>query len=86
MAIAGLVLGILAAVGGFVPGLSYVAWLLAVIGIILSAIALRNGYEPRGLAIAGLVLSIVGLVVALAGLICLIAFAGALASAGSMFL
>jgi len=84
MAVAGLVLGILGAIGGWIPGLNYVAWLLALIGIILSAIAMKRG--GGGIAVAGLVLSIVGLVIALSGLICLLACAGAVGAAASSWL
>ena len=38
MGIAGLILGILGAIGGWIPGLSFFAWLFALIGIVLSAI------------------------------------------------
>jgi len=89
MGIAGLVLGILGAIGGWIPGLNYVAWLLALIGIILSAIAMKKAKtanQPAGIAVAGLVLSIIGLVVALAGLICILACAGAVAGAASSWL
>jgi hypothetical protein len=73
MDIAGLVLGILAAIGGWVPGISYFSWLLAVIGIALSAAGLskaKKADQPAGICIAGLVLSIVGLVISLSGLLC----------------
>jgi len=84
MAIAGLILGILGAIGGWIPGLNYIAWLLAIIGIVLSAMAMKR--EKSGVAIAGLVLSIVGLVIALAGLICLLVCAGVVAGAASSML
>ena len=84
MAIAGLVLGILGAIGGWIPGLNYIAWLFAIIGIVLSAKAMKQ--EKSGVAIAGLVLSIVGLVIAFAGLICLLVCAGAVAGAASTLL
>jgi hypothetical protein len=89
MGIAGLVLGILGAIGGWIPGLNYIAWLLALIGIILSAVALKNAKaenQPTGIPVAGLVLSIIGLVIALAGLICLLVCVGAVAGAASSFI
>ena len=86
MGIAGLILGILAAIGGWIPGINYIAWLIAIIGIIVSSIGMKNAKasgESAGLAIAGLVLSIIGLVIALSGLLCLLVCAGALAGAAA---
>ncbi|MCL2193124.1 MAG: hypothetical protein FWB78_06990 [Treponema sp.] len=86
MGIAGLVLGILGAIGGWIPGLSFFAWLFALIGIVLSAVgrskAKKEG-QPTGAATAGLVLSIIGLVIALSGLLCLVVCVGGLAAAGA---
>jgi len=79
MGVAGLVLGIVGLVGGFIPGINYFAWLLALIGIILSAIAMKKA--KSGIAIAGLVLSIIGFVIAISGLICVLVFASAVESA-----
>ena len=81
MGIAGLIFGILGAIGGFVPGLNYGAWLFALIGIILSAIAMKKSKD--GIAIAGLVISIIGFVIAISGLICVLACAGAVAGAAA---
>ena len=86
MGVAGLVLGILAAIGGWIPGLSYVAWLIAIIGIVLSAMAMKKAKaenQPTGLAVAGLVLSIIGLVLSLLGLICTVLCVAAAAGAAS---
>ncbi|MCL2557948.1 MAG: hypothetical protein FWE09_05665 [Treponema sp.] len=84
MGIAGLVLGILSAVGGWLPPISYFAWLLAIIGIVLSALArskaLKEG-QPAGVATAGLVLSIIGLVLSVIGLLCVAVCVGAMAGA-----
>jgi hypothetical protein len=88
MGVAGLVLGILGAIGGWIPGLNYVAWLLALIGIIVSSVAMKKAKaanQPAGAAVAGLVLSIIGFVIALAGLICVLACAGAVAGAASNY-
>jgi FtsH-binding integral membrane protein len=92
MGIAGLILGILSAIGGWIPPISYIAWLLAIIGIILSATAMKKAKkenQPTGIAVAGLVLSIIGLVIALIGLLCtalcVAAAAGAASSFGSYF-
>ena len=84
MGIAGLVLGIIAAVGGWIPPISYFAWLIAITGIVLSALgrskAIKDG-QPTGAATAGLVLSIIGLVIAVIGLLCVVVCVGAAASA-----
>jgi hypothetical protein len=80
MGIAGLVLGILGAIGGWIPGISYVSWLLALIGIVLSAIGMskaKKADQPTGICVAGLVLSIIGFVVSLLGLLCTVVCVGA---------
>jgi hypothetical protein len=83
MGIAGLVLGILSAVGGWIPFLNYFAWLIATIGIVLSAMGLskaKKENQPTGVCVAGLVLSIIGLVFSLLGLLCTVICVGAAAS------
>ncbi|MBA2610631.1 MAG: hypothetical protein H0U95_01580 [Bacteroidetes bacterium] len=60
LGIAGLVLGILAAIISFVPCLGVWAILPGVIGLILSAISMKQaGSGPKGMAIAGLICSII---------------------------
>jgi uncharacterized membrane protein len=84
MGVAGLILGILGAIGGFIPVINYVAWLFALIGIILSAIAMKkakaNNQSSDDVAVAGLVLSIIGFVIAIPSLICAIACASVINS------
>jgi len=80
MGVTGLVLGILGAIGAFLPGVVFFAWLLALIGIIVSAIAMKKG--QGGIAVAGLVLSIVGFVIALPRLLCAVVCAQAVDSFG----
>jgi hypothetical protein len=83
MGIAGLVLGILAAIGGWIPVFSYIAWLLAIAGIVLSALGLskaKKANSSTGVCIAGLVLSIIGLVISLIGLLCTTICLGAAAA------
>ena len=85
MGIAGLILGILGLIGSFIPGVVYGAWMLALIGIIISAIGMKKAKaanQPGGVAVAGLVLSIVGFVIAIPSLICAIACASAINSFG----
>jgi RNA polymerase subunit RPABC4/transcription elongation factor Spt4 len=82
--IAGLVLGIVSAVGGFIPGLNYIAWLIGIVGIVLCVIARNNAKkanQPTGQATAGLVLSIIGTALALIGLLVCVACVGAATSA-----
>jgi len=81
MGIAGLILGILGAIGSFLPGVVFAAWLFALVGIIVSALAMKKG--EGGIAVAGLVLSIVGLVIALPRLICVALCAQAIGSMGA---
>lgn len=66
---AGFVLSLIAVFLGWVPVLGWILWLL---GLILSACGVFK--TPKGLAIAGLVISLIGLIL-------LIAVFGALASA-----
>jgi hypothetical protein len=85
MGVAGLVLGILSAIGGWVPILNYFAWIFAVVGIVLSALGRKKAIEeskPTGIATAGLVLSIIGLVISVIGLICTVACIGLMAASG----
>jgi hypothetical protein len=73
MGVAGLVLGILSAMGGWIPGVSYFAWVFGILGIVFSAIGRKQAAaanQSTGIATAGLVLSIVGLVISVFGLIC----------------
>ena len=80
LAIAGLVLGILAILGAFVPLLNIGAIPFAVVGLLLAIVGfvgIRNGkHSGRGIAIAGIVLGVVALVVILGMYGC----AGAIAS------
>jgi membrane-bound ClpP family serine protease len=81
MGIAGLILGILGLIGAWLPVVVYGAWLLALAGIIISAIAMKKA--KSGIVIAGLIISIIGFVVALPKLICAIACASAVKGIGS---
>ena len=71
-AIAGLVLGIIAIVLSFIPIANLISIIPGIIGIVMSAKALKeigDGSE-KGMAIAGLVCSIVGVVFAVPATIC----------------
>lgn len=70
LAIAGLVLGILAAVTSFLPIINNLSAIIAVIGGVLAAIALvgaiRGKHTAKGLSIAGVVLAVLSFAVVLA--------------------
>ena len=65
-AIAGLVLGIVALVFGFIPGICAVLSLpMAIVGLVLSVVggkALKAAGQPAGMATAGLVIGIIAIV------------------------
>ena len=69
MAIAGLVLGILAAITSFLPIINNLSFFIALIGGIFAAIALvgalRGKHTAKGMSIAGVVLAIVSIVIVL---------------------
>jgi len=67
MGIAGLVLGIIAAIFSFVPCLGMWAIVPGIVGVILSALAMKQAGAagaPKGMAIGGLITSIVGIAIA----------------------
>ena len=70
LAVAGLVLGILAAATSFLPIINNLSFFIALIGGVLAAIslvgAIRGKHSSKGLAIAGVVLAVVSFVVVLA--------------------
>jgi hypothetical protein len=73
LGVTGLVLGILAAIFGWIPGVNYVSWILGIVGIIFSVNDMskaKKQNQPIGMCTAGLVLSIIGLAFSFIGLIC----------------
>lgn len=67
LGIAGLVLGILAAILSFVPCLGMYAFIPGLIGLILSVISIMQANKAgaaKGMAIAGLVCSVIGCAIA----------------------
>ena len=64
MAVASLILGLVALVFSFVPGVEWIGTITGLVGIILGAIARKNP-EKRGLATGGLVCSIIGFILSI---------------------
>jgi hypothetical protein len=84
MGIAGLVLGILAAIFSFVPCLGMWAIVPGIIGLILSVISMKQAGAagaPKGMAIGGLITSIVGIAIACYWIYAVYFAAGALVDA-----
>lgn len=72
-AIVALICGLLATIGAFIPGVSYFAWIIGVLGIIFGALGMKKSKQlgsGNGLAIAGLVLGIIGTVIGFIGFMC----------------
>jgi large-conductance mechanosensitive channel len=66
LGIAGMILGILAIILSFVPCFGFWAIILAVVGVILSAISLSQAKKAgasKGMAIAGLICSILAIII-----------------------
>ena len=66
LTIAGLVLGIVAIIFAFIPGVNWLGWICGVVGIVLSAVAIsqsKKAGEKNGMAVAGLVLSIISIAI-----------------------
>ena len=86
MSVAGLVLGILGLVGGFIPVVNYFTTVCAILGLIFAAIGRKRSKlafgKASGLATAGLVLGIIGTSFAALGLLCTIACMGSICAAG----
>lgn len=66
MGVASLVLGIVSIVLGFIPFCGAIAFIPAVIGLILGivdAVKKSKSQEPKGMAIAGIILSAIAIVI-----------------------
>lgn len=66
MGVASLVLGIVSIIIGFIPFCGAIAFIPAVIGLILGivdAVKKSKSQEPKGMAIAGIILSAIAIVV-----------------------
>lgn len=88
MGIAGLVLGILAAIFSFIPCVGMWAIVPGIVGVILSGLSLKQAGEanaPKGMAIGGLICSVVGIVIACYWLYLVYFAAGAMVDAAHEF-
>jgi len=74
IAIAGFVFALLALILGWIPILGWILWFL---GVLLSLIGVFK--QPRGLAIAGLIVSFIGII------LILLVFGGAMAALSGFF-
>ncbi len=93
--IVALVCGILGIVGGWIPVVCYFTFVLAIVGLVFGALALKDKPQgnDKGIAVAGLVCGIVGTVFGLIGVLCAVcaicaanAFVNELAAvAGSLY-
>lgn len=66
LGIAGMILGIVAIVVSFIPCFGWWAMVLAVVGLVLSAISMSHAKKAgasRGMAIAGLICSIIAIII-----------------------
>ncbi len=85
MAMAALACGILGIVGGFIPVVQYVTFILAILGIVFGLKAKKQAAvtgEGMGMATAGLVLGIIGTVFGAIGVVCAICAVASLGAAG----
>lgn len=92
LSIGAMVCGILGIVFSWIPFVVYIAFPLAVVGIVLAGVAMsrinKGGEGSKGMAVAGLVCGIVGAAIGLPSLICTIcacATAAELANAANQF-
>ncbi|MCW3075739.1 MAG: hypothetical protein JWO32_348 [Bacteroidetes bacterium] len=88
MGIAGLVLGILAAIFSLIPCVGMWAIIPGIIGVILSALSMKQATEAggsKGMAIGGLICSIVGIAIACYWLYVVYFAAGAVVNAVEEF-
>lgn len=85
LGIAGMILGILAIILSFIPCFGWWAIVLAVVGVILSAVSMtqaKKANAPKGMAIAGLICSILAIII---GSIWIFIIAKAVSEVGSSF-
>ncbi len=83
MGIASMVIGIIAAILGFVPFCNYFALIPAIVGLVLGAVDMvskKKKQLPRGIAISGVVLNIIAIALII---VFSLSIAGAAAAAAS---
>ena len=82
--IVALVCGILGIVGGWIPVVCYFTFVLAIVGLVFGALALKDKPQgnDKGIAVAGLVCGIVGTVFGLIGVLCAVCTICAVNAAG----
>ncbi len=82
--IVALVCGILGIVGGWFPIVCYFTTVLAIVGLVFGAMALKDKPQgnEKGMAVAGLVCGIVGTVFGFIGVLCAVCACVALGAVG----
>ncbi len=89
MATASVILGIIGIIGGWIPVISILAGVFALIATILGAVARKHQSDagiPTGTATSGMVMGIIGLVLSFAALVACVACASCLGSMESPYI
>lgn len=83
--IVALVCGILGIIGGWIPVVQYFTFVLAIVGLVFGALALKDKPQgnDKGIAVAGLVCGIVGTVFGLIGVLCAVCVACSINAMGN---
>lgn len=83
--IVALVCGILGIIGGWIPVVQYFTFVLAIVGLVFGALALKDKPQgnDKGIAVAGLVCGIVGTVFGLIGVLCAVCVACSISAMGN---
>ena len=87
MAIASMVLGIIALVCMVIPGIGFIAPLIAVVGLALGVVSkkqLEESGQPVGMAKAGMVMSIISLAISIVFIFACAACLGSIGSLGAL--
>lgn len=84
LSVAAIVCGIIATIGAFIPFITYVAWIVGVLGIVFGSLGMKKSNQTgvgHGLSVAGLVLGIIGTTIGFIGFLCIVICASAIATA-----